>query len=196
MQDGSLAVVLEDVSGHGFDAALLMSATIGHLRVLATHCTSIGQLLGHLNQLIAEETEGQFVTLFVLQLEPATGRLSFASAGQPGFCLRPNGAVKKLSGHCPPLGVVRDLEIPTSTSIEFEPGSINCIHTDGLSEAMNANDEFFGVARIIESVRTLQACEAAAITDVICNQIRQFSSVVGQNDDMTMVVIKKTFTGL
>ncbi len=192
MKDGSLAVVVGDVCGHGIDAALLMSTTIGHLRVLATYCGSAGEMVSRLNQLITQEAEGRFVTLFVAQLDTNSKLMSYASAGHRGYLIKPNGLVKTLDAHCPPLGILPELEIRNAPHMALEPGEIILMYTDGLSESLNADDEICGNRRILDWIQAHNSYKAEPIVEMLDNKIRHFTSGVEQEDDRTAVVVKVT----
>jgi sigma-B regulation protein RsbU (phosphoserine phosphatase) len=195
MSDGSLAVVVGDVSGHGYDAALLMSATIGHLRALATYCRDVRQILTRLNKLIADEADGHFVTLFVAQLESAAGTLCYAGAGHPGYWVKRSGDVEVLETDCPPLGIVPDLHLQSPRRISLECGQTILLYTDGLSEAMNSNDELYGSKRISDCVQSHSECDAKTIVETLRDDVRRFTAGVEPNDDITVVAIQKTEVG-
>jgi serine phosphatase RsbU (regulator of sigma subunit) len=191
LNDGSLAIVVGDVSGHGIDAALLMSTAMGHLRVLATQCCDAADLLRRLNQLIAQEADGRFVTFFVAQLDVKSGALSYASAGHPGYLIKADGSSQVLDSPCVPLGILPELDVTTSPCIVLQPGQMVLLHTDGLSEATaDATGQQFGVSRILEKVAADRTCPADVIVSQLCSEIQRYSSGVGQQDDMTVVIFK------
>ena len=114
MPDGSLAIVVGDVCGHGFSTALLMASASAHLRSFVSEHSDIGEILRHLNNLLCNETEeGRFVTLVFAQIELASRRLKYMNLGHPsGYILGHSGDVK---------GVLQSGAFPLSSSVGHGP---------------------------------------------------------------------------
>src|SRR5581483_10317530 len=87
LPDGSLGVVIGDVSGHGFGPALLMAELRAYLRAFLLSRADVGEIVGLLNRALADDApEGYFATLLLARLDPATRSLVYASAGHsPGY---------------------------------------------------------------------------------------------------------------
>jgi sigma-B regulation protein RsbU (phosphoserine phosphatase) len=157
MSDGSLGIVIGDVSGHGVGPALLMATTRAYLRVLTRMHSDIGQIVTHLNNMLYEDAEGRFVTLFFARLDFQRRTLAHVNAGH-GMCwrLHPSGAVKRLDdpdASGPPLGVMPDHNYRDSVPMELEPGDTLFLATDGLIECPSVTGELFGFDPVIEIIR-------------------------------------------
>ena len=182
--NGRLGIVLADVSGKGTAAALLMSATRGMLRSLAEACSSPGEVLTKLNRLLVNDfPAGKFVTLVYAVLDPATRTLVFANAGhlQPLF-------IDQQGEHF--LDVERGLPLGlaagdySETQVTLPQGSRIVFYSDGITEAVNQQDEEFGACRLAEHA---SEPEASAIT--IVDQVQSFSNGAGVRDDASVVLV-------
>src|SRR6266850_2320581 len=100
LRDGTLGVVIGDVTGHGFGPALLMAELRAYLRAFLLTRSDVGEILGLLNCALADDApEGYFATLLLARLDPTTRSLVYASAGHmPGYILAPSGEVKAVLG--------------------------------------------------------------------------------------------------
>jgi len=182
--NGRLGIVLADVSGKGTAAALLMSATRGMLRSLAEACSSPGEVLTKLNRLLVNDfPAGKFVTLVYAVLDPATRTLVFANAGhlQPLF-------IDQQGEHF--LDVERGLPLGlaagdySETQVTLPQGSRIVFYSDGITEAVNQQDEEFGACRLAEHA---SEPDASAIT--IVDQVQSFSNGAGVRDDASVVLV-------
>ena len=193
MRDGSLGVVIGDVSGHGFGPALLMASTHALLRSLANHHTQLGEILGIANSILAEQTEAdRFVTLLFGCLDVRSRSFVYANAGHAtGYVLDISGRVKaRLESTALPLAILPDAEFPTADPIALEPGDIVLLLTDGIPEARSSEDVPFGDQRALEIVRENRDRTAREITESLYRAVRDFSGGKKPIDDVTTVVIK------
>lgn len=182
--DGRWGIVLADVSGKGTAAALLMSATRGMLRSLAEACCSPGEVLEKLNQLLVNDfPAGKFVTLVYAVLDPATRTLVFANAGhlQPLLISAGNEQFLDVERGLP-LGLTNGDY--SETTVVLSPGTKLIFYSDGITEASNAQDEEYGLCRLVEhAIRP----EASALS--IVDDVQSFSNGAGVRDDATVVFV-------
>ncbi|MFM9961571.1 MAG: SpoIIE family protein phosphatase [Planctomycetaceae bacterium] len=191
MVDGSLGIVIADVSSHGFASALIMVATRRLLRTSAETQTDIGAILTAANRAIAEDTPlGRFVTLLFARIDPQTRTLSYAGAGHLGYVLDASGAVTILDSTSLPLGIDESTVVPNGDSITLAPGQILLLFTDGFPEAMSPQGELFGNARVLEVVQSHRDKAAREILEILFAEIRKFSHPAQLLDDATAVVLK------
>src|SRR5207302_2297405 len=95
LRDGTLGVVIGDVSGHGVGPAMLMASTRAYLHALAWTITDVSEMLRLTNRALVEDTEDQFITLALARLDPVSRSFVYASAGHPtGYVLDRHGAIK------------------------------------------------------------------------------------------------------
>ena len=155
VKEGSIAILIGDVSGHGIEAA--RTATLVKDVVLAfTHQTlRPADVLANTNQLLVEKDLRGFVTVFLGVLEKGTGRLRYSSAGHPEVMLRrASGEVERLRSGTAPLGVFAATEWKV---LEAELGVDDrlVLYTDGVIEARR-NGDLFGEQRLENIIREAQ----------------------------------------
>src|ERR1700733_4628443 len=164
--DGRWGIVLADVSGKGTAAALLMSATRGMLRSLAEACCTPAEVLTKLNSLLVEDfPAGKFVTLVYAVLDPVKRSLTFASAGH----LRP-----LLVDETGPrfLDTERGLPLGLScgdyseSTVALSPGSRLVFYSDGIAEAVDAEEQEYGLERLAEHAAGPEASGVSIVDDV------------------------------
>jgi serine phosphatase RsbU (regulator of sigma subunit) len=193
MADGSVGVVIGDVSGHGFSSALLMASTHAHMRSLAEMNIGIDEIFSRANSSLYKQTEtGNFVTASLVRLDPDSRVLTYVSAGHPaGVVIDGNGNVKaQMPSTSAPLAVESDTDFQTGSPITLEPNDIVILLTDGVLEAASAEDDFFGEERTLQFVRANRTEPAADIADGLCRAARDFCDRGQPQDDVTVVVIK------
>jgi sigma-B regulation protein RsbU (phosphoserine phosphatase) len=182
--DGRWGLVLADVSGKGTAAALLMAATRGIFRSLAEACCTPGEVLTRLNQLLVDDfPAGKFVTMVYAVLDPANRTAVFANAGHllPLF-------IDKDGEHF--LDTERGLPLGLScgdyseTQVTLSEGSRLVFYSDGITEAVNANEEEYGLCRLAEHVVRPGASAVSIIDDV-----RGFANGNGVRDDASVVFV-------
>ena len=185
--DGRWGIVLADVSGKGTAAALLMSATRGMLRSLAEACCSPGEVLTRLNKLLVDDfPAGKFVTLVYAVLDPASRSVVFANAGH----LRPLFIDTKGERF---LEVERGLPLGlgcgdySDTTIQLTPGSKLIFYSDGITEAVDGNDEEYGLFRLAE-----HAVQPGASAVTLVEEVRSFANGSGVRDDASAVFLSTT----
>ncbi|MCA9875242.1 MAG: SpoIIE family protein phosphatase [Anaerolineales bacterium] len=183
-----------DISGKGVPAALLMAMTRTVIRT-KTKVTPIPTpqvVMGRSNQELYEDFTklSMFATVFVGQYDPVNRRLLYANAGHSPVIYCPEGGdARLLRADGTPMGI-----LPTSLSkdqwIDFQPGDVLVVATDGFSEARNAQDKEFGYDSLTLLVQSLAHKPARAIAEGIYRTVSRFSNGMSQADDQTLVVLK------
>jgi sigma-B regulation protein RsbU (phosphoserine phosphatase) len=181
--DGRLGIVLADVSGKGTAAALLMSATRGVFRSLAEACCTPGEVLTRLNELLVNDfPAGKFVTLIYGVLDPTAKTLTFANAGHLQPLLIDGGVHFLETERGLPLGL--GCGDYSETSVTLSPGSKLIFYSDGITEAVNSDEEEYGPRRLADHAANPSANAISVVDDV-----RAFSNGSGVGDDATVVFI-------
>ena len=191
MKDGKLAVVIADVSGHGFGPALLMANTRAYLRTLARVFTDIGDIITSANHMLSLDTKGHgFVTLFLAELDPKQRAFRYAAAGHQAYHFTAHGRVNELPAEHPPLGIIQDTEIPCSSPTSMNQGELLVMMTDGIAETKSSDGAMFGIQRALDVVRNHRDQSAHAIVDALYRESRAFAGDIKQLDDITTIVVK------
>jgi hypothetical protein len=174
--DGSLLVVIGDVSGKGVSAAMLVAVLVGAIRNQAEYSFDPVAMLTMLNRRLLGRSGGHFATCLAAEILP-DGRMKIANAGHlPPYR---NGKEMDLEGSLP-LGLSSDA-LSSAQNFTLGPGDHITFLTDGVVEAMNPASELFGFTR------------AQAISGQPAASIAQQAQSFGQNDDIT--VLRVEFSG-
>jgi phosphoserine phosphatase RsbU/P len=168
--DGSVMVLMGDVSGHGLKAAMLGTLLVGSAGTLAQEELTPAQMLARLNRRLTGHTDGGFVTCLCCLID-ADGRLTLSNAGH----LAPYRNGEEVScGSGLPLGLVSGAEYD-ETATQLDDGDTVTFLSDGVVEARNAEGELFG----FERARAVSAQRACAIADQ--------AAAFGQEDDISVL---------
>jgi sigma-B regulation protein RsbU (phosphoserine phosphatase) len=192
--DGRLALALGDISGKGISAALLMASLRASLRSIASlQQTDLAGLIRHVNSLVYESsTTNRYATFFYAEYDPGTGLLAFVNAGHnPPYILRGNQAIPlKATGTV--IGLLPDAEYAQAT-IPMHAGDVLLAFTDGISEAMNREDDEWGEDSMVATAQQMLAQPNCTVTarqllSCILEAADKFTSGAPQHDDMTLLI--------
>lgn len=186
---GHLGLVLADVSGKGFPAALLMAnlqATLRSQFRLATQ--DLPGILQSVNSLFQENSEpGRYATLFVAHYDDVQRRLSYVNCGHnPPLLVHSNGDVELLKPTATVLGLFSHWDC-TVTEVRLGSGDALVMYTDGVTEAENGNGEEFGVQRLLDVLRSNADMPASVLLNRAVSAVESFRAGE-QEDDMTLVI--------
>jgi serine phosphatase RsbU (regulator of sigma subunit) len=185
--------VIADVSDKGVPAAMFMALSRSLVRAAALDGSTPSAALTRANRWITRDSESaMFVTLFYGVLQPDSGQLRYACAGHnPPLLFRAaGGAPIELTTPGIALGVLEEATLGEG-EVAFEAGDTLVCYTDGVTEAVNAADEPFGVARLVEVVVAQQDRSADEVLAGITDALTRFTEGRPPFDDLTMVVIKR-----
>jgi phosphoserine phosphatase RsbU/P len=189
-----VVVVVGDVSGKGIPAALFMAVTVTLLRTLAREHRKPEEILSRLNdELAAQNPRGMFVTMACLVFDLASGQVTAASAGHNALVLA--GADGTARFVCPSTGMVLGLfpDRPyTSHTQELAPGDTLVLYTDGVTEACDREEKFFGDERLLARLSGRPKGEAKGTVENLLEAVRTFASGAPQSDDITILAVRRT----
>jgi serine phosphatase RsbU (regulator of sigma subunit) len=190
LDDGRLAVVLGDVTGHGIDAAADMAMAKYVFRALVHDHPSPSDFADAANRVVVGEiATGKFITLLYLVVDPATGEVACASAGHPPPRLvSADGRVRPLSARGLALGVDLDQQYE-EVRAELEPGGSVVLYTDGVIEA-RAGSEQYGLERLDTLLARRHHHAAEDIAASVIESARRFTGG-DLTDDCAVVVVKR-----
>ncbi len=190
--DDRIVVAVGDVSGKGIPAALFMAVAVTVLRTLARHIVEPDEILTRLNdELAAQNPRGMFVTIQCLVFDLATKRVTCAGAGHHQLVILSPGQAPRLafpsSGR--PAGLL-PLNRIESESMPLSPGDTFVLFSDGVSEATNAADEFFGEDRLLAELDLASSESPAVIVRRTLDAVRDFAGSAPQSDDITILAAR------
>lgn len=191
--DGSLGLVVADVTGHGVGPALLMAEARAVVRAFASQTSSVSEVLARANTFLARDFEAsRFVTMFLGQLDPVGGLFRYSSAGhgQPLLYRPASETFLELDSTGPPLTVLEEIEFPEGEPLRLAPGDLLVITTDGIEEAANARGEQFGRERLQEVIARGHHLAARDLLRDIYRETSAFLGSAARQDDITLVVVK------
>lgn len=196
LSNGKWLLVVADVSGHGAGPALLMAEARALLRSLALSHDDPGVILTLANRVIADDvSDGMFVTMFLVRLDPVKHKFTYAAAGHSAQVTQANQDRRKyLDSTIPPLGVISEIPVQTLGPVHMNQGDILVIPTDGILEAANENRELFGFEQVDRVAKENIRFSAEAIADALFDEVKIFTNHAPQNDDNTVVVLKRYTT--
>jgi PAS domain S-box-containing protein len=187
-------VVVGDVTGHGVDAALLMTTARAFLRMRASQCGSISQIVTEMNRHLAQDVldTGRFMTLFYMTIDVDRGDLRWVRAGHdPALIYDPvQDVFEELKGAGLALGVDEEFAYEENLRTDLATGQVIVIGTDGIWEARNRHGEMFGKDRFREIIRHHAKAKAKDILEAVYSELNSFTLGLNSEDDLTLVVIK------
>lgn len=186
-----MGFVIADVSDKGVPAALFMALARSLVRAAALDGSPPAMALTRANRWITRDTEaGMFVTVFYGMIEPHTGRMRYCCAGHnPPLLFRADGAVETLHTPGIALGVLEEITL-AEREVCIANGDVVVCYTDGVTEAINAAEEPFGVERLIETVMAVRAGSAQTVLEAITGALGRHAEGP-LYDDVTLVIIKR-----
>ncbi len=192
LDDGRLAITIGDVSGKGAPAAILMANVQAAVRALAESGVPASQLVGRVNTLVHSYTEDSvFVTFFYAVLDTRTQEVTYVNAGHnPPCVLRAGGRREYLDKGGLVVGAMPGIDYEQGT-VRLSTGDDLVLYTDGVTEAMNGDEEMFGEERLEELLVAHRHKSARDIEEHVYTEIRDFAAGAAQADDLTMVVVKR-----
>ncbi len=193
LSNGSLGIVIGDVSGHGLGPALIMAETRAYLRFLSASGLEPGEVLTKINAVLYEDLdENRYVALILAHVDSSSRRLRYVNAGHTAaYHLDAAGAVKAVMESCgPPLGVLPGTVFPAIENPPLEDGDVVVFLTDGITESENASGDYFGTDAALDVVRARRHESAQDIVHGLRQATRDFAHGETQQDDITVVVCK------
>jgi phosphoserine phosphatase RsbU/P len=193
MEDGHLGFAIGDVSGKGISAALIMASLRASLRgLILDDPGDLGTMMQKVNRLVYESSSSsRYATLFFAILDPQTRQFHYVNAGHnpPVLVKEVSGELRRLEACGPVVGLLPLAGYETGSLI-LEPGDLLIAYTDGISEAMTAQDEEWGETRMLEAVSRGPTASAPEILESVFRAADEFTAGAEQHDDMTLLVMK------
>ena len=190
LSDGSVAMVVGDVSGKGAEAAAHTAMAKYMLRAFAMRNPGPGSVLFHLNNALCKGlAEDRFTTLFYGVYDARTRAFECANGGHPEpLCYR--AATQEVEVVRAEGGIVGAFENQrfSECALDLEPGDVLVSYTDGLIEARNEVGELYGRERVAESLRRNARSPASELTRVICREAHDFGSVTDDTVVFALVI--------
>jgi sigma-B regulation protein RsbU (phosphoserine phosphatase) len=193
LADGSVLLLLADVSGKGMGAALLMSNVLAAFRILyGSEDLSLVKMTSRVSgQLVRSSRPEDFATLFVCRLYPQTHTLRYLNAGHnPPMMVRSDGKVEELESSGIPIGAF-DLSPWKEGTLQFGIGDLLFMFTDGITEATNLQGEMYQDERLKRFLLDSLRQTPEELTESVLDEIRAFMGGASQSDDITTLALRR-----
>ena len=191
IDDENVAIGIGDVSGKGIPAALFMVETMTLMRNHTRFTDNVSEIFMDVNNALSERNINEyFVTSWFASFDLLSGDLSFVNAGhnQPLVCI--DGEVSYLDAK-PDLVLAAMEGIPyRENSIRLDDGDFIVLYTDGVTEANDNYNGFYGEDRLKHIVDVNKDKHPKEIVQAIKDDVREFTNNAEQFDDTTVLVLK------
>lgn len=194
LKDQRVALVIADVSGHGLGPSLLMASVRAALRALVIEHAEPEVLLNLLGRsLAADLADSRFITMVLAALDWKDHSVQYANAGHaPALHYQAaTGEFFPLESTGMPLGVQAMPEYSQGWPIELEAGDLLVLATDGIVEAMDANDRQFGVKRLQELIAAAARRPVKEIVGQVGSEVESHYHGTGPPDDLTILALRR-----
>lgn len=191
VKDGSLGVLIADVSGHGIPAALSASMVKVAVRAQTERASEPAGVLYRMNSILCGNLQGQFVSAAYLFLNPAQKILTYAGAGHPPLLVwrSRDQKIESLEENGFPLGIFSDGRY-SAKAAPLAHGDRCVLYTDGLLEAPGRSGEEFGAERLKLFIAEQRALPARSFCDTLVQRLSEWCGPSQQpHDDLTIVVV-------
>lgn len=192
MEDGAkICLAFGDVAGKGVPASLVMSRIATVVTNVMTFVKDVGEAINRINdQMCTRAIEGRFVTFVLIVFDVKTGDMTIGNAGHMPIMIRKiDGTIEEFGEEAVgvPIGVVEGFPYDVLKR-NIVQGETIVIYTDGVSEAMNASSDLYGVDRLRGLMAASQGGHADDLGKTILADVRKFANGHPQNDDITIMV--------
>jgi len=195
LPDGRLWLVIADVAGKGYPAALTVANLQAMLHVLAAENVPFEKAVDYINKALFQTLAGgRFVTLFMAKLQPQSHSLLWLNAGHVPPMLLTESGVERLHASTPPLGMLPDIGIE-SQRIELQPGDLLLAYTDGVTETHSVEGgdmggEMFGDQRLADWLLTHRDSSPMDLPAHLLKTLKLFGQTT-QEDDITLLCVQR-----
>jgi len=189
LENGNFGFAIGDVAGKGYPAALLASLVQGMFTSQDLLTSPLPKIMDNVNRnLVQRGTGNRFVTFFFGIVDPE-GNCTYVNAGHnPPFLLSRDGSMKELISGGMVLGIFADAQYETGT-VKMQPGDHLLLFTDGVTEALNSDEEEFGLGRLVDFLQSNAKSTTTDILSRLQDAVLSFSADTPQHDDITMMVL-------
>lgn len=193
LPDGSLLVVIADVTGHGVGPAFVMAVCRAYARATAPTAPNSSEFLSRLNSLILADVKGaRFISMAAARIS-SEGSVGLLSAGHgPTFVYRAaNKSIERFDGDGLPLGIAPDESYDPTHHLNLASGDVMLMLTDGFMERFNPEGEQFGIQRLERVIIENADRTPAELIQILDDAVTAFARGRPQDDDMTLVIVRK-----
>jgi serine phosphatase RsbU (regulator of sigma subunit) len=195
--EGRLVLFIADVAGHSISSALLMAMGRSTLRGQIAAGASPAAVLAATNHTMYGDlvTTELFITMFCARYDPRSGLLEYANAGHNTPLLCSGGDVVELDADGVAIGILDAVDFEEGATT-MAPGDRLLLYTDGVVEALDANDEQFGDARLHALMLADRGLTPARFVEHVYAAVGAHAAGAAQQDDITLVALQAEHRGI
>lgn len=198
IDEDRLLVVIADACGKGVPACMLTAMTRSFIRSIVTHFTTLEDLMHELNRNLFRDSDDElFVTLACCLIDKRNSLIEYCRAGHTEMISFVRNHLRSVNPDGTALGILpSEFTKFDSICMEFEPGMIFLLFTDGITEALNTDYEEYGVVRLQQQFKEagIQKKSPKEILETILDNVGKFEADPENiSDDQTMVIISSPF---
>lgn len=201
LPEGRIGVVVADVVGHGVAAAMYMAKLAAETRFCLASEPNLARAIERLNDSMSKLGVERFVTFLLVVIDPNSNQISIVNAGHMPPIIRRavDGSIVEPGEEDSGLPIAIDEGMEYSvTTCSFHEGDLAVLYTDGVNEAMDADDEEWGIEPLRAIIRNtivmpgVDDIAASVVKKRIIDDVYKHIGEADQFDDMCMVVIERT----
>ncbi|PKM48599.1 MAG: phosphoserine phosphatase [Firmicutes bacterium HGW-Firmicutes-6] len=192
VDDDHFCITIGDVSGKGVPAALFMAMTKATVKDLVLRHLPVDEVMTEANiNLCNNNEQGMFVTLLIAVINVKTGVFQWCDAGHdPAIIWKKDGTVEMLTGKKGFVCAGMETAKYKMNESQIEKGDIIYLYTDGIPEANNTKNEFYGLERLKTLVASKEEHDIKSLCADILADVDEFADTEPQFDDITMLGFK------
>ena len=194
LDEEKIVYILADVMGHGIVSNYVVAIIKGAFKVLARTCSSPGEIMTKLNDMLYDEFDkmGVFTTCLVNMIDSKNNTLTVSNAGHYSpIVIKKDKSIKR-DLNCKkgiPLGVLEDVSYENNV-LNLDECSMVCIYTDGVLEIKNKSKEEYGLSRLESFIQNNYTNDQEDIIDNLKLELKEFSQKDNYDDDILIVMLK------
>lgn len=192
VDDDSFCIAIGDVSDKGVPAALFMAMTKATVKDLVLRRLPVNEVMTEANiNLCKNNEQGMFVTLLIAVINLKTGVFQWCDAGHdPAIIWKKDGSFEMLTGKKGFVCAGLETAKYTMNESKIEKGDIIYLYTDGIPEANNSANEFYGMERLTTLISSTEEHDIQSLCGDILADVDKFAHAAPQFDDITMLGFK------
>ncbi len=183
--DDEYVICIADVSGKGIGAALLMANFQATIRTVFNYQRfDLEFMLEELNKKVMRSAKGEkFITFFIAHYNATTRELKYINAGHNHPFITNGRKVEMLTEGCIGLGMLDELPFIQTGKKTLKPNTTIFLYTDGVVELENANNEYFGVERLIKLVNSFYPLKMEDLNNLLFSKLDEWRGELDLIDD-------------
>lgn len=191
--DKAINIVIADVSGHGLGPAINMSSFRGICRAILSTASSFQDQVEHINDMVCSDAKNNsfFITAFFIKFYEKENRIAYIGAGHNDILYynSKKDSLEHLRSISIPLGIFEARKYQVLTK-SISKNDFMVLYTDGLNEAINENQEMYGMNRLTETIKKNTKKTASQLLNSITYSLENFIKEKEKNDDTTILITK------